>query len=251
MKSNYFLKSLLIIAIVFSSSCSKDDETDVKEPEPTQKKYISSVIQMENGSLDFRYEHKFFYNADATIKEIVWESYLNESRNEIVTYKLYYDANKRVNKVDFYSSENEDPTAVIESIEIQYGNDGYINQYNDRPVSYNISTKTYTLTPNGNIHNYVFNDDYDMMQFHELSMQFDTEKKGPGFNRSQQNDFMFVTRLFLGTELIQPLSKRPVTNTSNPFFERIFLNEYDDEGYLIKSLETTSEGTYEFIYVNL
>jgi hypothetical protein len=192
MKKTLTLFAFLLIILAVLTSCNKED--DQVNSVTIEQKYLSKIIHIENGNPDYTYEHNFIYNADKTLKEIIWEYYLNDSNNETVTYRLNYDVNKRIDKVEVYSSESSSPEPS-ETITISYDSNGFVNQYNAFPVTYNEVSKTYSININGNSRAYTFNEVFDISQFHNLSFLYNTSQKGPGFNRTQQNDFMFITRI--------------------------------------------------------
>lgn len=247
MKKSLTLFAFSLTILTIFTSCNKED--DQVNSDTIEQKYLSKIIYIENGNPDYTYEHNFIYNADKTLKEIIWEYYLNDSFNEMVTYRLNYDANNRINKVDIYSSESSNPD-IPETITISYDSNGFVNQYNAFPVTYNEISKTYTININGNNRVYTFNELFDISQFENLSFLFNSNQKGPGFNRTQQNDFMFITRIFMSDNLLLPMSKKPIVSKSNSFTTINYTNEFDEEGFLIKSVDNNNN-SYEFNYIKL
>lgn len=244
---NFQLLSFLLVITMFFS-CSKDDDSIIQEPEePAIKRYISTFKHIQGGNPDYTYEHTFLYNTDNTLDKISWEYYLNEFNSEIVTYKFSYDSNKRVNKIEQYLNgeilDNETTT-------ITYDESGFVNQLGSFLVTYNSTLNAYSMQLNNYTLNYVFNEEQDIKVYDNLTMSYDTQKKGAGYD-SQNQILILLMRSILGSELILPLSKRPLTSYSFSVGERVYSNEYDEEGYIIKATETTFNDIYEFTYITL
>lgn len=248
MKLKNIFKVLSLIIMAFFSACSNDDSTTIQEPdEPVIQRYVSTYKHIQGGNPDYTYEHTFVYNADKSIKEIIWEYYLDESINEVYTYKFSYDTNKRINKIEQYTNGEllDNETSII-----AYDENGYINQIGSYPVNYNSTTNTYTLQTDYSIFDYRFNEEQDIVIFDNLNMVYDAQNKGAGYD-SQNQILILLMRSNIGSELVLPLSKRPLISYSNEFVERVYANEYDEEGYLVKATETTYNDIYEFTYINL
>lgn len=247
MKNNHLLLPIVVLTIFLFNSCSKDDDSSQEQEDPVVKKYLSTYKHIQAGNSDYTYEHTFLYNSDKTLDKIIWEYYLDDSNNEIYTYKLSYDSAKRINKIEQYLN---DEILMDETTNISYDNSGYISQIGTFPVSFNSISNTYTLQMNDISIDYVFNNEQDITVFDNISVQYDPQNKGAGYD-SKNQILSILMRSILGSELLLPLSKRPILSYDNAVNEKLFSNQYDEEGYLIKSTESTFNDIYEFSYINL
>lgn len=243
--------TILIFSVVLFS-CSKDDEpTPVTTP--TIKVIDKIDVKITAGNFPSNtYTTQFSYNQSKEISKI---AYFNDE-NLQYSYTYTYQNNIPV------SSMYEFPGGGDPVYEVTYGytNDKYTSYYDTYynttiAFSYDQLFNAYTNTESNN--RYILNENDDIISRtlsnigNEFAYSFDTAKKGPLYNVKNKK---FIPILWNGTSnsKMNELTSYPITAIfdDNLAQNNPFVNTYDSDGFVTKSVFTLSNGSqaYEITY---
>lgn len=242
--------TILALSIVLFS-CNKDDEPT---SQPLLKVIDKIEVKITAGNFPSNtYTTQFSYNESKEISKI---EYLPNG-NLQYSYTYNYQNNIPV------SSMYEFPGGGDPIYEVTYGytNDKYTSYYDtyyDTTIafSYDQSFNAYTNTESNN--RYILNENDDIISKtlsnigNEFAYSFDTVKKGPLYNVKNKK---FIPILWNGTlnSKMNELTTYPIIAIfdDNLAQNNPFVNTYDSDGFVTKSVFTLSNGSqaYEITYI--
>lgn len=227
MKTKILILSLISI---FIFSCKSDDENAGTQPIPENEKLIDNIV-----SDGFNYE--FDYNNDKTIGSL--------NIPGLLLFNYTYE-NNRISKI-FALANGE----ALE-YHLDYDQNGRISSFSSddvvTPVTYNAAQNYYLyqketgeefilhLNENGDIYKASeYDPEYDETE--SCILLYDDSAKGVLTNT---NNITIPTSLVFGEVFLSyymfPISNKPVTTISLPGGNVMFENEFDDQGFVSKTI---------------
>ncbi|UPQ78093.1 hypothetical protein M0M57_10710 [Flavobacterium azooxidireducens] len=251
MKKIKFLIFLSIAMHLLLTSCSNDDENP---NEPMQTRLVNKVSMLDpTNNVEYQ-SYNFEYNEDFSIKSI---EYVNASNTVLRRYVFEYTENNT--KMNILSvtlctqttTELNHQDTILTSL---------VNQGNTTTFTYDEQTDMYMYSGMIGSFEYTFSfDEYNnLSNYFGTNYTYDYSKKGILFNVPNPNKTMhFFSNYLQGDSNLKYIfTSKPLTEVTiedYPDDTISFTNEYDNEGFLIKTVATNIGGNnsvtmYEFNY---
>lgn len=247
------ISSLLITLLMVS--CSKDDNSEPTEGSGETLRYPKTVqilIPDSNGELITFLKFDYGFNTDKKIVSVEAEGFFG--------YENVY----------FTYGNNGQPSEI--EVQNNQGNKTYVLQYTENRLSgfsldgqnfdilHNVTNNTYTFEINGFTHSFSINDSNDIRRFYSINpngsdtlmeMKFNTTKKGVFYN--VDIPLNFFTAMVSEASTLLFTSHIPLTEIYDGGGTLNYQNEYDSDGFIIKSFVTLGqdETTTRFEYQEL
>ena len=233
--------SLILLAFFFGA-CSKDDDTPVEEeeienPPPPLVRYLESYDN--NGTA-----YAVTYHSDNALKRI-----------EIQDRHFDFDyTDSKITRVRFNDGN------FLLSEEFEYDENNKISKMGNRPVTYDVATKSYsylkmengqdvrytfTLTNSGDVSEINIANTITQEQF-TYRYTFDETKKGPLANTNPVALYVFLIFPNSLGDMI-PFNRKPVASLYDENGTHGCVNTFDDEGFLTTTEVLNKNLTFNYI----
>jgi len=233
MKNKHLLLAITLFTSIFLSSCSKDDDGN----EPQQTKLLDKVILTFSDSNEI-ITHSFEYNQDFSIQKMS-----KTSSVEGDVYTVFYEYSSNSVKFSLLLTNGQATT-----LELKY-EDGIFTEFilNDSngeqnlELDYNPQTDVYTFSG----FPLKFDDANNVLSF-LYEYEYNTIHKGSLFN--VPNKGIHVLNILLYDYNSQFMTSKPLNTFTDGSVIVNFANEFDDDDFLIKAIQTNSVNSSSVIF---
>lgn len=215
MKNKHLLLAITLFTSIFFNSCSKDDDGN----EQQQTKLLDrATVQFANSDpISFTFQ----YNADNTLQKVMSEN----------SYTVAFEYTADAIKMSVINGQNQESTRELKS------ENGIFTEFLDSDgqtysLDYNPQTDIYSMED----YPFWFDDSENLLKFYERSFEYNQTQKGTMYNVSNRGVHFLLNMMYDHTILF--MTSKPLSTFTDGSVTANFANEFDDDGYLIKAIQS-------------